>query len=96
VSWSVFSSVAGKLSGIRSLLVSESVSVLVSVQFSSVQCSAQSKEEASTVSEQWCCCEVTSEQRTDLKIISGYVLWDNILIHITIIYEYTALQQKVF
>jgi hypothetical protein len=83
--------VAGKLTGIESLLVSESVGILVSVH-----CSAQSNKEESTTHEQWCCTEVTSEQRTDLSGVSGYVLWDSVLIQVRIIYEDTALQQNAF
>jgi hypothetical protein len=42
-----------------------------SVQWSAMQLS----QEKSTMSQQWHCCEATSKQRTDLKIISGYRGW---------------------
>jgi hypothetical protein len=59
--------------------VSESTSwLLVSPSFSSVKCNAKKwREEVSAVGEQWHCCEVTSEKRTDLRSISGYRWWNS-------------------
>lgn len=58
------------------LLVNYKVRVVS--KFSVVQCSTEkAKEEATALSDQWCCGEVTSGQRTDLKSISGYGWWDN-------------------
>jgi hypothetical protein len=43
---------------------------------SSVQCSAvQLREDVSAVSEHWNCCVITSEQRTDLRSVSGSGQW---------------------
>jgi hypothetical protein len=46
---------------------------VVSPIFSSVKYSAKKwSEEVSAVGEQWCCCEIMSEQRIDLRSVSDY------------------------